>query len=93
MCTRRVLCACNSIVLIFFICSIKIPVPDGYRGQYKGSGIDMFIFSFSPKVSHSSDPEAGKKYANAVKEAIEEFARRGEKLAGFIHESIQGVGG
>jgi 4-aminobutyrate aminotransferase-like enzyme len=53
----------------------------------------MFIFSFSPKVSHSSDPEAGKKYANAVKEAIEEFARRGEKLAGFIHESIQGVGG
>ena len=37
------------------------------------------------------DADAGKKYANDVKEVID-FATPG-KVAGFIAESIQGVGG
>lgn len=37
------------------------------------------------------DPDAGRKYANDVKEVID-FATSG-KVAGFIAESIQGVGG
>jgi alanine-glyoxylate transaminase/(R)-3-amino-2-methylpropionate-pyruvate transaminase len=40
---------------------------------------------------HGSDPDAGRKYADDVKSVID-FATPG-KVAGFVAESIQGVGG
>ena len=38
------------------------------------------------------DPDAGRKYADAVKSLIDQSTPPG-KVAGFIAESIQGVGG
>ncbi|OLS26715.1 MAG: 2,2-dialkylglycine decarboxylase [Candidatus Heimdallarchaeota archaeon LC_3] len=41
----------------------------------------------------ANDPQAGKKYADYVRETIENLKKEGKKIAGFISESIMGSGG
>ncbi|HSR16439.1 MAG TPA: aminotransferase class III-fold pyridoxal phosphate-dependent enzyme [Gemmatimonadales bacterium] len=54
----------------------KIPMPDGYRGEWK-----------------RTDPDAGRKYAAAVTDAIAALAASGEPAAAFLAESILSCGG
>jgi len=65
--------------------SWKFNVPHGL-GVHHALAPDTYRGAY-----RASDPDAGKKYADDVKELID-FATPG-KVAGFIAESIQGVGG
>jgi alanine-glyoxylate transaminase/(R)-3-amino-2-methylpropionate-pyruvate transaminase len=63
----------------------KFNVPHGFGVQYSVLP-DLYRGPFGP-----DDPEAGRKYADDVKNLVQ-FGSSG-RLAGFIAESIQGVGG
>lgn len=55
------------------------PCPDVYRGKYRNS--------------EYADEELGRKYADDVRDLIDEAKARGRLVAGFIAESIQSCGG